>query len=112
MGNNPLMPGAFDVFTTIFTIVFIIIALLIVAAFVFIIYTSVRRYRAVKKTGADPLTVDAEVVAKLSQSDLLKPAAEARSLDERLAEVDGLHTRGIISDAEHAAARERILRDI
>ena len=34
-----------------------------------------------------------------------------KSLEERLRELDDLHTRGVISEAEHATARAKVLAD-
>lgn len=109
-------PG-FDVFDASgvaagFSIVFTIVVLAVVAGIAFSIFVAVRKYRVIKESGHDPLTVDA---AKVLNSDLLRPgtavddAAPATSLEQRLAEVDGLHARGVISDDERAAARAAIL---
>ena len=39
------------------------------------------------------------------------PMTPARTVEERLAELDDLHSRGVISDDEHRDARAKILSD-
>ena len=39
-------------------------------------------------------------------------AEPVRSTEQRLAELDDLHRRGLLTDAEHAAQRARIIGDI
>ncbi|MCH6232165.1 SHOCT domain-containing protein [Microbacterium sp. CFH 31415] len=99
-----------------FSVVFALFAIVVVAGIGFSIYVGVRKYAILKQAGHDPLTVDAALAAKVLNSDLLRPgtavddAAPAKSLEERLSEVDSLHARGVISDDERAAARASILR--
>lgn len=98
-----------------FSIVFTLAILAVVAGIAFSIFVAVRKYRVIKRSGHDPFTVDAAVAAKVLNSDLLRPgtavddAAPAKSLEQRLAEVDELHARGVISDGERVAARAAIL---
>lgn len=107
---NPGFPAAFS---GIFA-VFFIIALIGLAVSV---YIGIRKYAVIKKAGHDPLTVDAALAAKVLNSDMLRPApgraagdvAPAKSLEERLSEIDDLHARQVISDDERAAARAAIL---
>ncbi|WP_169581296.1 MULTISPECIES: SHOCT domain-containing protein [Microbacterium] len=107
---NPGLPAAF---AGIFA-VFFVIALIGLAVSV---YIGIRKYAVIKRAGHDPLTVDAALAAKVLDSDVLRPApaeaaggrAPAKSLEERLSEIDDLHTRGVISDDERGAARAAIL---
>lgn len=109
---NPGFPAAFS---GIFA-VFFIIALIGLAVSV---YIGIRKYAVIKKAGHDPLTVDAALAAKVLNSDMLRPApgpglaagdvAPAKSLEERLSEIDDLHARQVISDDERTAARAAIL---
>lgn len=98
-----------------FSAVFALFAIVVLVGIGFSIYVGVRKYAILKQAGHDPLTVDAALAAKVLDSDLLRPGAAvdagpARSLEERLSEVDTLHARGVISDDERAAARASILR--
>lgn len=106
--GDPGIPPVFGVFLGLFIVVFVV-------AVGFIVYVSIRKYRVIKKAGYDPLTVDAALAAKVLDSDMLRSsnaagnAAPAASREERLAEVDALHARGVISDDERAAARAATL---
>ncbi|MGB3730745.1 SHOCT domain-containing protein [Microbacterium sp.] len=85
------------------------------AVVIFMIISGVRKWKAAKDAGYDPLAMDTQIAAQLGRSELLRPAgatgadASQKSIEERLAELDDLHARGVISDAEHAAARARTL---
>lgn len=107
-------PG-FGLFAGGMGIAFAVFGVLFVAALVFIIVSSVRRYRVLKDAGVDPLTVEAQIAAKVLQSDMLSPSRDAggrddRPLEQRLAELDDLHARGVISADEHRDARAAALR--
>jgi hypothetical protein len=52
--------------------------------------------------GHDPLTMQTELAARAMDSSLLAPQ---KSLEARLAELDELRARGVISAEEHAKAR-------
>jgi hypothetical protein len=39
----------------------------------------------------------------------MAPAAPEKSVEQRLAEIDDLHDRGVISTDEHTAARAKII---
>jgi hypothetical protein len=47
--------------------------------------------------------------AKLNRSQLAAPPAAEKSIEQRLAELEDLHERGVISDVELAAARAKII---
>lgn len=99
MNVNPLMP---DGFAVIFGVFVVIIAL----GFVFVIFSIVKNARKAAELGHDPLTMQTELAAKAIDSQALSPA---RTVEQRLAEADGLLAAGTISPDEHAAARARIL---
>ncbi len=94
--------GAFDA-------MFTIVPVIIVLGFVFVIGSMIYRFFAARREGFDPLAADIQMAAKARDSKLL---AEDRTVDERLAEVDGLLAAGRISPDEHKAARLKILGDI
>ncbi|WP_159614512.1 SHOCT domain-containing protein [Glutamicibacter sp. JC586] len=86
-----LMPWLIGIFLVIF-----------VAAVVFIIYAQVRNYQKAKSAGLDPLTLQTDMAARLAQSQVLAPA---KSIEAKLAELDQLRSRGVISSDEYAQAR-------
>ena len=101
MGDDfgPLGPTWFEV-------AFGVVALLILVGFVLTIALAVRNVRAVRRAGRDPWTLQAEIATQLASSSALAPS---RSLEERLAELDDLLARGVISASENAAARAAVL---
>ncbi len=105
---DPGIPAAFSGFLVLF-------AVIVVVGIGFSVYVGIRKYTILKRAGHDPFTVDAALAAKVLNSDMLRPgtaadvAAPARSLEQRLADVDSLHERGVISADERAAARAAIL---
>lgn len=86
-----------------------------VGAAVFIVYSAVKNYRLARSRGYDPVTMETDMATRLMDSQLMQPAAPpaapgpAGTVEERLAEIDGLHERGVISAEERAAARAKIL---
>ncbi|MFS0867106.1 SHOCT domain-containing protein [Microbacterium sp. 179-B 1A2 NHS] len=95
-------------------IAFVVFGILFVGALIVAIVVSVRKYRVLKDAGVDPTTVDAAIAAKLLTSDLSAPrdaaSPDRRSLEQRLAELDDLHARGVITADEHRDARAAALR--
>lgn len=89
-----------------FGIFFVIAALVVAAGFVFVIVAIVRNARKVSASGQDPLTLQSDLAVRAMNSQLLAPGA---STEARLAEVDDLRSRGVISAEEHTAARAKIL---
>jgi hypothetical protein len=92
--------------------VFVLFGLLFAAVVIFMIVTVVRRWNVAKKAGYDPLAMDTQIAAQIGQSALLRrpdAAPERPSIEQRLAELDDLHARGVISDVEHVAARAKAL---
>ncbi|GAC56711.1 hypothetical protein GOHSU_12_01010 [Gordonia hirsuta DSM 44140 = NBRC 16056] len=104
---SPLIPMWWDV-------VFATVPLLILLLLGFSIYAAIRSYRVAKQRGIDPLTADTELKTRLIQSDLLAASgtSAAKSVEQRLAEVDDLHVRQLISSAERESARSRILGEL
>jgi len=94
----------------------------IIAVAVFGIVVAVRKHRILKDAGVDPFTVDAAIAAKVLRSDAFssstrtpspEPAAEpapAPTIEMRLAELDDLRSRGVITEDEHREARAAVLR--
>lgn len=91
-----------------FLILFCVALVFIGIVFVVTILGIVKGRRTLLDAGIDPLTAQAQLAAKLLNSELLAPG---HSLEQRLTELDDLHRRGVISDEEHAIARAKALAD-
>ena len=64
--------------------------------------------------GVDPFFAKEQVEATIVNSELMRPReAEPphKSIEERLAELDDLHRRGVISEEEHISARAKVLAE-
>ena len=79
-GEPPLVDGGIDAF-------FVLVAVLMAAMLCLFVWLLVRNVRMLRRAGTGG-----------------RP-----SLAERLQELDDLHRRGVISAAEHAMARQRVL---
>ena len=108
---DPGMPAGMTAAIVVFGIFFVGVIVAMVAL-------SVHRFRKAKSQGIDLLTVDQDLAARLMQSEMLRPAdgtagaaagGAAKSVEERLRELDDLHERGVISAEERAEARAKIL---
>lgn len=84
-------------------LVFAVVGLLVLAGFLFVGYAMVRSARASRRAGVDPFTPEAAVVAQALRGGAPRP------LEQRLAELDDLLRRGVISSDEHRAARAQAL---
>lgn len=82
-------------------------AVVIGLGFVAIVVTIIVRSARMTKRGQNPFTVQEDLAYQAMQSRTLAPE---KSLEQRLAELDDLHARGVISDDEHRAARSEALR--
>ena len=98
-------PGLGD-FPPYFLIAFAFVGAFILVAFVFAVTSAVRGRKVLRDSGLDPLAAHAQIAARLVQGPLATPA---KSLEQRLAELDDLHRRRVISDSEHGAARRAAL---
>src|SRR3978361_1466473 len=85
---------------------FAIVALGFVLVVTFIVTTAIRSRRVLRANGLDPLAAGAQIAARMSRGPLATPA---QSLEQRLSELDDLHRRGVITDAEYEAARTAAL---
>ena len=86
---------------------FILFGILFVGILAFIIIAIVRNAQKARQAGYDPLTMQTELTTKAMSSELLQPA---KTVEQRLAELDDLRARGVITDEERDAARAEILR--
>ncbi len=87
---------------------FVLFVLMFVGVVFFMVTAAARSKRALEAGGLDPLAAQAQLAARAANSDLLAPR---RPLEERLRELDDLHSRGVISEDEHATARARALAE-
>jgi hypothetical protein len=109
--GDPLVPQAFDVIGTVIAIGGVVVLLGVVAS----IAVAVCRAQRMGERGQNPLTLQEDLAYQASRSATLAPAPVAaqpvaQSLEQRLAELDDLHRRGVISDEEHRTARADVLR--
>jgi cytochrome c-type biogenesis protein CcmH/NrfG len=101
-----------DPFFELFPIMFAVVSLIILGIGALIVVAIVRNYRKVKQSGHDPFTLQADLATRTLDSDLLRPAPSARTMKERLEELEALRAAGTITAEEHATARAEILRGI
>jgi hypothetical protein len=87
---------------------FLLFGVLFVGILVFMVVAATRSKRALEAGGLDPLAAEAQLAARAANSGLLAPP---RSLEARLAELDDLAARGVISAEELATARAKTLAD-
>lgn len=93
---------------TVFSIGLPLFAVLFVAVLGFIIFVSVRNYRKAKSAGFDPLTMETELMARAANSAMLAPK---KSLEDKLSELESLHSRGVITRDEYLQARRDALSE-
>ncbi|HTN58967.1 MAG TPA: SHOCT domain-containing protein [Protaetiibacter sp.] len=89
-----------------FATFFGIVVLFIIAVAVVMVVMISRNAAKARELGHDPLTMQTELAARAMDSELLAPRP---SLEARLAELDDLHARGVITADEHAKARAEVL---
>jgi competence protein ComGC len=100
-----MAPG-FGEFPTFFLIAFGVAVAFIVVVLVVMVTSMVRSRKVLQDNGLDPLTAQAQIVAGLARGPLTTPV---RNLEQRLAELDDLHRRGVITTTEHQEARRHAL---
>ena len=102
----PVMAGAG--FAVLFNVVvFIALVGAIVAAVIWY-----RNQAKIVQSGNDPTTFETDLAIRLMQSNALAPEETEKSVGQRLAELDALHSAGTISDKELEAARARVISDV
>lgn len=101
--HNPLIPPAYDLVWTLVAVGGIVTLLGIVAVLVVAVYRS----RRMVARGQNPLTVPEDLAYRAMHAQVLGPVP---TREQRLAELDDLHRRGVITDDEHRTARAEALR--
>jgi hypothetical protein len=76
--------------------------------------SAIWRFSVLRQGGLNPFVAREQLEARLAQSQLLRPpdpqpSRQEPSKEQRLAEVDDLFQRGIISAEEHSAGRAKII---
>jgi hypothetical protein len=97
------MPGGSPGFPSWFIAVFVIVAIAGIG-------TSIWRFSVLRSGGLNPFVAREQLEAKLNQS--LTPATpppDARSIEDRLSELDDLHNRGVITADELSTGRAKII---
>jgi hypothetical protein len=84
------------------------IALIVIVAIAGI-GTSIWRFSVLRSGGLNPFVAREQLEARLNQTLTSAPPAGNGSIEERLAEVEDLHNRGVISGEELTAARAKII---
>lgn len=107
-GDSSRVDGFFRSIFGVMGIGTILFAVLFIAVLIFIIVVATRNYRAAKKSGMDPFTMETDLMARAANSALLAPK---KNLEEKLLELDDLHKRGIITRDEFLQARRDALGD-
>src|SRR5215469_467553 len=87
---------------------FIFVGVVAVLTVGFRVVRAARRFDVYRRAGLDPMTHDAQVEAKIARARFM---TESKSVEQRLADLDDLLQRGIITESERAEARARILAE-
>jgi hypothetical protein len=90
-----------------FVALFVVCGIFALLAGGFRVLAATRRYRVYRRAGLW-LTHNAQIEEKIAQA---RRITEPKSVEQRLAELDDLCRRGVISDSERAEARARILAE-
>ena len=108
--SDPNSFDSFGLFGTIIEIGFVVIGLLFVFAIIRAVTYGGRRRKILRAAGLDPRMAPFQMEARLVNSALLAPAnSTAKTVEERLAKLERLHGRGLISDEELHEARAKTL---
>lgn len=100
--------STFDTVDTMFSIGLPLFTVLFVVFAGFIIFVIVRNFRKAKSAGFDPLTMETDLMARAANSSLLAPK---KSLEDKLSELESLHSRGVITRDEYMQARRDALSE-
>ncbi|WIV44911.1 SHOCT domain-containing protein [Glutamicibacter nicotianae] len=110
LGYVDLDPGTssslFDTVDTMFSFGLPLFSVLFIAFAGLIIFVIVRNFRKAKSAGFDPLTMETDLMARAANSALLAPK---KSIEDKLSELDSLHSRGVITRDEYLQARRDAL---
>ncbi len=95
------------------SVTYVVFTLLAVAFLVVVlggcVWIIARNWREARRHGLDPFTLHTTAYSRVLSSRLVAPQ---RTVEDRLAEIDALHGRGVIDDDERRAARAAVLADL
>jgi hypothetical protein len=94
-GGGPGIPGWFIA-------LFVIIAIAGIG-------TSIWRYSVLRSGGLNPFVAREQLEARLNQSLTPPPPPAEKTIEQRLADLEDLHARGVITDEELTAGRAKII---
>ncbi|GAA1789000.1 SHOCT domain-containing protein [Agromyces lapidis] len=103
---SPVAPDPFVAASGAFGTVFVLACLIVAGGIVVSIVLAIRNYNKARSAGHDPFTLQTDLATRALDSELLAPK---QTLEQRLAELDDLATRGVITSEERAAARTELL---
>lgn len=94
-------------------VVFVVLAVLVGIGFLIGIGSTIRRASILRKAGLSPMFAREQLEAQLAQN-LQNAAAPtsgqpAKTIEERLAELEALYERGVITAEELAAGRAKVI---
>lgn len=98
--------SGFSITYTLFTLLGVLFLAAVLGGCVWVI---ARNFREARRHGLDPFTLQTTAYSRVLTSRLVEPP---RSLEDRLAQIDDLHARGVIDDEERRAARASALADL
>ncbi len=92
---------------------FIAILVIMIAIVVIMIVIAVGRaiwgYSVLKSGGLNPFVAHEQIEARLNQTLAAPSPSPGTSIEQRLAELEDLHARGVITDEELAAGRTKVI---
>jgi len=95
MGPSPGIPGWFIA-------LFVIVGLCAIGG-------AIWRFSVLRSGGLNPFVAREQLEARLAQSQMMAPPPVEKTIEQRLAEIDDLRNRGVITAEEHSAGRAKII---
>lgn len=101
--------SGFSVFGIGFVLMMVFAGLFFAAVITFMVIAITRNAKRARELGHDPLTMETELAARAIDSSLLAPKP---TIEARLAQLDDLLARGVITVDEYATARAEAISSI
>jgi hypothetical protein len=98
--------GGFGAFGDAFAVVAVLFLLMFLVALVRVVLRIRLSRKVLRAGGIDPRTLGAQIALNLAHGTALP---SGMSVEQHLAELQSLHTKGTISDEEYAAARAKAI---